>query len=49
MAVSEVLTGGGIPMSYDAVVERAAVGSGSISPGELEISYQVQVAYFIEP
>ena len=49
MAVSEVLTGGGIPVSYEAVVERAAVGSGSISPGELEISYQVQVAYFIEP
>jgi uncharacterized protein YggE len=49
MAVSEVLTGGGIPMSYDTVVERAAVGSGSISPGELEISYQVQVSYFIEP
>jgi uncharacterized protein YggE len=49
MAVSEVLTGGGIAVSYDTVVERAAVGSGSISPGELEISYQVQVSYFIEP
>jgi uncharacterized protein YggE len=49
MAVSEVLGGGGIPVTYDTVVERAAAGAGSISPGELEIGYQVQVSYFIEP
>jgi hypothetical protein len=29
--------------------ERAASGAGPISPGEVEVSYQVQVAYFIEP
>jgi uncharacterized protein YggE len=49
MAVSEVLTGGATPFAYDTVVERAASGAGSISPGELEIGYQVQVTYFIEP
>lgn len=49
MSVSEVVSGGGIPMAYDAVVERAAGGGTSISPGELEIGYQVQVSYFIEP
>jgi uncharacterized protein YggE len=49
MSISEVVGGGGIPLSYDLVVERAAAGAGSVSPGELEISYQVQVAYFIEP
>ena len=48
MSVSEVLGGGGGPV-YDAVVERAAGGSSSISPGELEIGYQVQVSYFIQP
>lgn len=49
MSVSEVLSGGGVPMAYDAVIERAAAGSGSISPGELEIGYQVQVSFFIAP
>jgi uncharacterized protein YggE len=49
MAVSEVLSSGQIPVAYDTVVERAAAGAGSISPGELEIGYQVQVSYFIEP
>ncbi len=49
MSVSEVVGGSGVPMAFDVVVERAAVGSGSISPGELEIGYQVQVSYFIEP
>ncbi|MGC9334181.1 MAG: SIMPL domain-containing protein [Anaerolineae bacterium] len=48
MSVSEVISGGSIPMSV--AVERAAAAGGvSISPGELEITYQVQVAYFIEP
>ena len=45
MSVSEVM-GAGIPSPV--VVERAAMGGGSISPGEVEISYQVQVSYFIE-
>ena len=45
MSVSEVLGGGPAPMA--AVMESAARG-GTISPGELEISYQVQVSYFIE-
>jgi hypothetical protein len=29
-------------------VERAMAAGGAISPGELEIGYQVQVVYFIE-
>jgi uncharacterized protein YggE len=45
MSVSEVLGGGAVPMA--AVMESAARG-GAISPGELEINYQVQVSYFIE-
>jgi uncharacterized protein YggE len=32
-----------------AMVERAASGAGPISPGELEVGYQVQVTYFIAP
>lgn len=45
MSVSEVVGGTSVPMPV--AVERAAAG-GSISPGELEIGYQVQVTYFIE-
>jgi uncharacterized protein YggE len=50
MSVSEVVGGGSAPfvMAMDSV-ERAAAGGTSISPGELEIGYQVQVSYFIEP
>jgi uncharacterized protein YggE len=48
MSVSEVLNGGSVPVPMAAVRESAA-GAGTISPGELEISYQVQVSYFIEP
>ncbi len=46
MSVSEVLgAGGGVPqLAYDKV-ESAA---GPISPGEIEVTYQVQVTYFIE-
>jgi uncharacterized protein YggE len=48
MSVSEVINGGSFPMGV--TYERAAVaGAGPISPGELEIGYQVQVIYFIEP
>jgi uncharacterized protein YggE len=47
MSISEVFGGGISPMTV--VVERAAAGGGPISPGELEIGYQVQVTYFIEP
>lgn len=44
MSVSEVTSAGIFP-----VMERAAVmGGGSISPGQVEIGYQVQVSYFIE-
>jgi hypothetical protein len=46
MAVSEVVGGSGIAVPV--AVERAAAGGSSISPGELEIGYQVQVSYFIE-
>lgn len=49
MSVSEVIGGGAVPVPV-AVVERAAVaGGGPISPGELEITYQVEVSYFINP
>ncbi|MGD2205844.1 MAG: SIMPL domain-containing protein [Anaerolineae bacterium] len=47
MSVSEVISGGAVPMPVE-VAERAMAGGGSISPGELEIGYQVQVTYFIE-
>jgi uncharacterized protein YggE len=46
MSISEVVSGNVVsPMM---AVERAAAAGGSISPGELEIGYQVQVSYFIE-
>jgi hypothetical protein len=48
MSISEVVGGGISPMPMVSV-ERAVSGAGPISPGEVEISYQVQVAYFIEP
>lgn len=48
MSVSEVLGSGPYPMPVAYAVESAAAGGGSISPGELEVSYQVQVAFFIE-
>jgi uncharacterized protein YggE len=49
MSVSEVIGGGAAPyaIAMDSV-ERAAAGGAAISPGELEIGYQVQVSYFIE-
>jgi uncharacterized protein YggE len=48
MSISEVIGSGVAPMPVLAV-ERAASGAGPISPGEVEIGYQVQVAFFIEP
>ena len=48
MSISEVVGGGIAPMPVMAA-ERVASGAGPISPGEVEVSYQVQVAYFIEP
>ncbi len=48
MSISEVISGGSFPVPA-LMVERAAAGGGTISPGELEIGYQVQVTYFIEP
>jgi len=46
MSVSEVIGTSSIPMAFAA--ERAMGGGGGpISPGEVEISYQVQVTYFI--
>jgi hypothetical protein len=47
MSISEVLTGGGVPMMALAA-DRAAGGGGPISPGQVEVGYQIQVAYFIE-
>ena len=49
MSVSEVIGNSTYPMPAMAVSERAAGGVESISPGELEVTYQVQVAYFITP
>jgi len=48
MAVSEVIGGNVYPAAI--AVERAAMawGGGAISPGEVEVSYQVQMSYFIE-
>jgi uncharacterized protein YggE len=46
MSISEVVGSTVVPMA--AMAERAVAGGSSISPGELEISYQVQVSYFIE-
>ena len=48
MSVSEIVGTGPMPVAFAA--ERAMAGGGSsISPGEVEVSYQVQVSYFIEP
>jgi uncharacterized protein YggE len=49
MSVSEVIGSGTYPMPALSVSDRAAGGVESISPGELEVTYQVQVAYFITP
>lgn len=47
MSISEVV---GANQPVYAMAERAALDAGgSISPGELEVGYQVQVTYFIEP
>jgi uncharacterized protein YggE len=48
MSISEVLGGGVVPTPVLSV-ERAASGAGPISPGEVEVGYQVQVVFFIEP
>jgi hypothetical protein len=46
MSISEVV--GATPVAMTATVERAVAGAGPVSPGELEIAYQVQVSYFIQ-
>jgi hypothetical protein len=48
MSMSEVVgqSSVGLPM-YDMAVSQAAGGSTPISPGEIELSYQLQVTYFI--
>jgi uncharacterized protein YggE len=46
MSVTEVIGSTGYQMPV--AIEAAAGGGGPISPGELEIGYQVQVTYFIE-
>jgi uncharacterized protein YggE len=46
MSISETIGSTAIPMAV--AMERAASGGGPVSPGELEISYQLQVVYFIE-
>lgn len=48
MSISEVVGGGASPMPMMAM-DKAMGGGGSISPGEVDVSYQVQVVYFIEP
>jgi uncharacterized protein YggE len=48
MSISEVIGGGAVPTTV--MAERAlAAGAGPISSGELDVSYQVQVIYFVEP
>jgi uncharacterized protein YggE len=49
MSISEVVSGGPNPMPTIAVERAMAGGVGPISPGELEIGYQIQVIYFVEP
>ncbi len=47
MSVSEVVGGGVSPVAV--AVEKALMsGAGPVSPGELQVSYNVQVSYFIE-
>ena len=46
MSVTEVI--GATPVAKAVALESAVAGGGPISPGELEIGYQVQVTYFIE-
>ena len=48
MSVSEVI-GNNVFQSEVAYARDAAGGGTSISPGEVEIGYQVQVSYFIAP
>jgi hypothetical protein len=48
MAVSEVVGGLSVPMAVSYERSMGGGGAGPISPGELEISYQVQVTYFIQ-
>ena len=47
MAMSEVI-GSSSPVAY-AVAERGLGGDTSVSIGEVEVSYQIQVIYYIEP
>jgi uncharacterized protein YggE len=47
MSISEVV--GSVPSPVGLSVERAMAGGGAISPGEVEVNYQIQVVYFIEP
>ncbi len=46
MSITEVV--GSSPIQAVRLETAAAAGGGAISPGELEIGYQVQVTYFIE-
>ena len=48
MAMSEVISGGQTPVMY-AVADRATGGGTAVSIGEVEVSYQIQVSYYIEP
>jgi uncharacterized protein YggE len=46
MSVTELI--GATPIPKAVALESAVAGGGPISPGELEVAYQVQVTYFIE-
>lgn len=48
LQISEVI-GGPFPVIGMPMVEEYAVGVGPISPGELELSVQMQVTYAIAP
>lgn len=47
MSMSEVMGGGSIPMIYAAEGKLMNDSGTSISPGEVELSYQVQVSFYI--
>jgi uncharacterized protein YggE len=47
MSISE-LVGNAIPFAYDAAVGLGGGGAGPISPGEVEVTTQLQISYAIE-
>jgi uncharacterized protein YggE len=48
MSISEIISGGPVPLAVKMEAAQSAGGT-PISPGEIEVSYQAQVVYYIEP